>query len=247
MTTFALVHGGCHSASCWDLLIPELTLLGHDAITVDLPIDDGSADQREYARVAEAAFSRAKTPLIAVGHSLGAGVVIQLEDRIPLFGMILLTPGIFYSGEQAPSQPQPMLQIPHDMIEPDENGLITFPESVARMIWYNDCTPRQIRIALKGLRPQARAGNPSALPAHRIKTPAVVVRGEHDRTVSPGWTEWAAATLTGKPAVVFPGGHSPFLSRAPELAVKFDALARQFSDPALLAQGPETRHADLSG
>ena len=49
MTTFALVHGAWHSASCWNLLAPLLEQAGHDVIAPDLPSEDGSADFDAYA------------------------------------------------------------------------------------------------------------------------------------------------------------------------------------------------------
>ena len=47
MATFVLVHG----ALCWERLIPEVEALGHQAIAVDLPIDDPAAGLAEYAEV----------------------------------------------------------------------------------------------------------------------------------------------------------------------------------------------------
>ncbi len=32
-----LVHGGCHTASCWDRLLPELRAFGRDVLAIDLP------------------------------------------------------------------------------------------------------------------------------------------------------------------------------------------------------------------
>ena len=34
---FVLVHGASHGAWCWDLLVPELNRLGHEAVAPDLP------------------------------------------------------------------------------------------------------------------------------------------------------------------------------------------------------------------
>ncbi len=54
MATFGLVHGACHGAWCWELLIPELGQRGYAAIAMDLPCDpaigfDGYADKAEAA------------------------------------------------------------------------------------------------------------------------------------------------------------------------------------------------------
>jgi alpha-beta hydrolase superfamily lysophospholipase len=34
---FVLVHDAAHGAWCWELLIPELVKLGHEAVAIDLP------------------------------------------------------------------------------------------------------------------------------------------------------------------------------------------------------------------
>lgn len=40
MAVFGLLHGAFEGAWVWEFLTPELHQLGHDAIAVDLPIDD---------------------------------------------------------------------------------------------------------------------------------------------------------------------------------------------------------------
>ena len=40
MAVFGLLHGAFEGAWVWEFLTPELRQLGHDAIAVDLPIDD---------------------------------------------------------------------------------------------------------------------------------------------------------------------------------------------------------------
>ena len=40
MTTFALVHGGYHSAWCWEQLAPLLQHAGHRVVTMELPLED---------------------------------------------------------------------------------------------------------------------------------------------------------------------------------------------------------------
>jgi hypothetical protein len=43
MSTFALVHGGCHTPSYWYLLEPELEKLGHQVLKAELPVTDPMA------------------------------------------------------------------------------------------------------------------------------------------------------------------------------------------------------------
>jgi hypothetical protein len=43
------------------------------------------------------------------------------------------------------------------------------------------------------------------------------------------WSEWAAQALTGHPAVVIPGNHSPYFSRPEQVAEIFDSMAQEFA------------------
>ena len=52
MTLFALLHGGMHHGSSWDLVVHELTTRGHQVVAPDLPVDDDAAGAMEWARVA---------------------------------------------------------------------------------------------------------------------------------------------------------------------------------------------------
>ena len=40
MTTFCLVHGAWHDATCWDPVTEALRAAGHDVVAPDLPFHD---------------------------------------------------------------------------------------------------------------------------------------------------------------------------------------------------------------
>jgi pimeloyl-ACP methyl ester carboxylesterase len=229
MSLFGLVHGGRSTGQVWRLLVPELEARGHRALLVDLPMADPTATQIDYANVAEAAFADAGEPLIAVGHSMGSGVAVQLEDRIPLLGMILMCPGIFYSPEQAPDAP-PTLVLSDEEVTP-VNGLVEPSRAASRPAFW-DCPEDLIEHELDALTPQGLAGMSAPFGLHPIKVPSVVILAEEDGQVSPDWTEWAAQTLTGKPAHRIPGSHSPQLARPREMAEIFDGYAKEFERQA---------------
>jgi len=48
MTTFALVHGAWHNATCWNPTAAVLRQRRHDVITMDLPCSDPAAGLEEY-------------------------------------------------------------------------------------------------------------------------------------------------------------------------------------------------------
>jgi pimeloyl-ACP methyl ester carboxylesterase len=92
MSTFALVHGAWHGAWCWERFTPELEALGHRVITLDLPIDDGSASFDDYADVVCAALSDVVgDDLILVGHSLAGQIVPLVAAQRPLRRLVYLS------------------------------------------------------------------------------------------------------------------------------------------------------------
>lgn len=60
VTTFGLVHGAWHAASCWEMLIEQLGALGGNAIAMDLPIGDPGATTSDYANVVVTALEGAQ-------------------------------------------------------------------------------------------------------------------------------------------------------------------------------------------
>ena len=79
MAVFGLLHGSFEGAWVWEFLTPELRLLGHDAIAVDLPINDITAGWDEHVDVALAAFGDKDT--IVVAHSRSGRMVPRLLER----------------------------------------------------------------------------------------------------------------------------------------------------------------------
>ncbi|MGX9900799.1 esterase/lipase family protein [Arthrobacter sp. SA17] len=71
MAVFVLIHGGGSTAWDWHLVRPLLEASGHDAIAVDLPIEDENAGLEDYIRAVTAAVGDAQHTIV-VGHSLGA-------------------------------------------------------------------------------------------------------------------------------------------------------------------------------
>jgi pimeloyl-ACP methyl ester carboxylesterase len=229
MSTFGLVHGARSTSKVWRLLVPELEARGHRVMVVDLPVTDPTTTLVDYADIAEAAFADAGEPIIAVGHSMGSGVVVQLEDRMPLEGMILLTPGIFYSPEQAPDAP-PALVLSDEEVAP-VNGLVEPSREASRPAFW-DCPEDLIEHELDQLTGQSAISLAAPFGFHPIKVPSVLIFAEEDGQVSPEWSEWAGKALTGKPSHAIPGSHSPHLARPQELAEIFDGYAKEFEQTA---------------
>lgn len=245
MTTFALIHGGCHTSHCWGLFADELRSRGHRILTVDLPVEDPSAGPDRYLDVTVKAFADAPEPVIAIGHSLAGWTTLRLDGRIPLAGIVLLASIVISPPGLYPDEPEGMMGIPVEDLHL-VGGLITWPPQVARDVFYQDLDPDALEKALAAMVPQGAAG--MAGPSERIpplSVPAVYIRAEDDHAVSANWSEWAAVEFTGRPAVVIPGSHSPFLSRPALLADVIEDATRGFD--AVVAQSSLDAPVELLG
>ena len=90
MSTFALIHGAWGVAREWDAVMGVLRRLGHDAIAVDMPIDDTSAGLEQQADCLVRATQHVEEPLVVVGHSAGGYCAALIPDRRPVRKLIFL-------------------------------------------------------------------------------------------------------------------------------------------------------------
>jgi pimeloyl-ACP methyl ester carboxylesterase len=98
MSTFALIHGGGSGAWDWHLVSPLLQAAGHEAIAVDLPIEDNAADLHDYAQAVVDAVG-ARADVIVVGHSLGGFTAPLAAEALGATGLVYLTAMIPLPGE----------------------------------------------------------------------------------------------------------------------------------------------------
>jgi pimeloyl-ACP methyl ester carboxylesterase len=83
-----LIPGAGGAAWYWHRVVPLLRQAGHEAIAVDLPGDDETADLPEYARlVAEAIDDRHNVVLVA--QSLGAFSAPLVAAMVPVTAIVL--------------------------------------------------------------------------------------------------------------------------------------------------------------
>jgi pimeloyl-ACP methyl ester carboxylesterase len=102
MATFALIHGGGGSAWDWHLVEARLRALGHGAVAVDLPIDDGSAGWWAYADAVVHALG-SRRDVAVVGHSLGGftAPLVCARTRVDLLVLVaamIPSPGELFSN-----------------------------------------------------------------------------------------------------------------------------------------------------
>lgn len=98
MTTFALIHGGGSSAWDWHLVATRLQDAGHEAIAVDLPIDDDDADLKDYVQAVTDAVGQ-QQEVVVVGHSLGGFTAPLAAEDLHATGLVYLAGMIPMPGE----------------------------------------------------------------------------------------------------------------------------------------------------
>src|ERR1022692_1815598 len=86
---FCLVHGSTQDSSGWDLLVPELERLGHEAVRVDLP-NDPAASATRYADVIAEAIPPDLQDVTVVAHSASGLFLPLVPSRRPVRRLVFL-------------------------------------------------------------------------------------------------------------------------------------------------------------
>lgn len=230
MTTFLLIHGGCHRSWCFDPLLPYLEERGFRADAIDLPYDDPQISLAELGQAAEAAVSAVDDDIIVVGHSMGGHVAPLAVNAPNVFGLVMLCavvpePGI--SGLKLNADPEnaPYV-VPPDAVELDPAARMSFRSAeVLGELLYNDCDDATVSWAWERLNALATPINVDSCPLREWPdVPTVSIICTDDRIVAPAWSRRAAARI-GAITIELPGSHSPFASRPRELAEALEAAA----------------------
>jgi pimeloyl-ACP methyl ester carboxylesterase len=225
----ALVHGSYHGAWCWDFLRPELERLGHRVITMDLPISDPTLGAADYAQTIENALDPGSEPIL-VGHSMAGLVTPLVAAHRPIRRLVFLAAFLASPGKSAKQQ---RAADPIDgRIPPTSAEWIDLGDDVwmvgpntATELFFHDAPAAVARWATKRLRPQSYRVMNEITPLTSwpdVESRSIVCRD--DRAVNPEWVRAAARERLGVDAIELSGGHSPFLTRAAELAQVLDSL-----------------------
>jgi len=115
MATYVLVHGAGSDSWYWHRVVPLLEQRGHEAVTVDLPVDDDSAGLDAYAdAIAEAIGSR--TGVVLVAQSMAGFTAPMACDGANVALLILLNAMVPKPGESpgewwsSTGQPEAMVE-----------------------------------------------------------------------------------------------------------------------------------------
>jgi hypothetical protein len=206
VTTFALVHGAWHDASCWVELARELARRGHVVVAPRLPGDDPTATVEDYAAAVAEALAGARGEVVVVGHSL-AGRTIPLVparthvDRLVYLAALVEAPPV--EGEPELFQPGAL-----DPLARDELGRTFWPTLASVQGIYRRLPEPVRRATFATLRPQAPT---SWLAADPAPVPASLILCLEDEFFRPGWMRWAARERLGIDATPLASGHFPML------------------------------------
>lgn len=225
MLTFLLVHGSSHGAWCWEKIVPRLEALGHRTLALDLP--GHGADDTPWWRVTLGAYSRTvreaargQGSVIAVGHSMGGGVITQAANEEPdLFA------GLIYIAGLVPQPGEAMLSlIRRDPIWRGlkvpryHAGTITVrPERVIET-FYSGCDPADATAAAVRLSPQPLFPFVQRITKPQGPTPPMAyVECLEDRTLSLDLQRYMHTRFTMSAVSALDCDHSPFYSAPADL------------------------------
>lgn len=223
---FILVHGAYHGAWCWDRMVPELEIRGHEVVPLDLPIEDPEAGASAYAAVIESAVSGDDT--VVVGHSMMGLAIPLVRGAARLVFLCAYVPrvGQSFNQQRAQDQVDPDVELNSAEFTDRGSGVWMVGPNTATELFYHDAPVEDAEWAFAHLRPQAYKIMSEVTPlTNWPDTPLSYVLCRDDHAVSPVWARQVARERLGVEAIEMEGGHSPFLTRPAELAQVLDAAS----------------------
>ncbi len=239
MAQFVLVHGAWHGAWCWQRVISALQLLGHEAVSLDLP---GHGDDRTpvaqvslmlYAqRICECMKQRPE-PVVLVGHSMGGIAISQAAELCPERVAVLvylaayLVPNGQSLNQYAKSDSESALP-PHLRLVKDE-GIMLVDDSGLKDIIYGGLNDDDWRFVKSQIRPEPIAPHFSALELSESRfgaIPRACIRCLRDQVIGAGLYTRMLNDLSCQYTVTMDSTHAPLLSAAVETATNLDRLGK---------------------
>ncbi len=230
MATFGLVHGAWHGAWCWERLVPELEIRGHEAVAVELPAEDPDAGLERYAELVAAALAD-HDDIVLVGHSLAGYSIPLVPSRRAVRHLVFLCAFVPQSGSSVTD-----LYSRTDVFVPGFAGHTAVREGDGASYWpdldaaarllFHDASPEDARWAAQQLRPQVPRPRTDPFPLRTVPdVERTAILGRDERVIAPDWSRRIARAQLGVEPIELPGGHSPFLARPADLAAVLARLA----------------------
>ncbi len=231
MATFVLVHGGWHAGWCWERLAPLLSRTGNRVVAPDLPAhgaDRTPVSERPWERYVpaiEEIVQAQDEPVVLVGHSSGGMIISEVARMIPerIAALVYLAAFLLPQGGS-----------PREMIGPESGSLLTGalrsdPEtgttsidpSLARDVFYHDCTDADATRAIARLAPEPAI--PPGLgdelePDPPLSVLRMYIETTEDRALPIAVQRAMVRAMPCDAVYTMPTSHSPFLSQPEQLA-----------------------------
>ena len=236
VSNYLLIHGGSDNGAVWEDVVPRLREQGHTVLAPDLPAhgaDETPVGEISLGSYAESICQRLDAldgPAILVGHSSGGIAITQAAEHRPEEIEALV-----YVAAYLPQNGQSLLELVESdpkvsgdgVIVREEEGLLEFPEKLAREAWGTDVADEVWDRHWARTRPEPLA--PLVTPVLTTeknfgRVPRVYVATLRDRGVSP---ELQRRMLSALPCrvVSIDTGHMPMLSASGQLTDLLTSLA----------------------
>jgi pimeloyl-ACP methyl ester carboxylesterase len=221
-----LVHGGLHSAACWDSV---RTHLEAPVVAVDLPgrgsrpadlatVTLGDCVQAVIDSADVAGFER----FVLVGHSIGGVTITETAWRHPLRVTQLVYVGALVPGSGM-SASTVMVGVDLPPKEP-----VVVDEALAKTLFANDLTDEQWNEYWNGSVPEAAGIMNARLSGYPRDVPITYISMANDVPVPPALAEQMIANLGARVHHrVLQAGHLVMTSRPRELASAINELAAE--------------------
>ena len=212
--TYVLIPGAGGMASYWDLVVPLLQKVGHEAIAVDLPGDDPAAGLAEYARLVTRAADGA-TGIVLVAQSLGGFTAPLVAAKLSLRALVFVNAMIPMPGE-TPGQWWDNTGWEQARLAAAERG--GYGAEFDPAVYFLHDVPPEIAAAGEP-RSESDAVFASVCDFGRWPSiPIKVVTGADDRFFPASFQQAVARDRLGIEPDLLPGGHLNALSRPAALA-----------------------------
>ena len=214
--TYALIPGVGGSAWYWHRVAPLLP----DAIAIDLPADDDSADLTAYADRVVEAVSGVSDRLVLVAQSMGAFTAPMVASRVPTASIVLVNPMVPVAGE---SPGKWWGATGHDRVVPAFDPVEDF---------FHDVPERVREEAFRQEEPR-QSDTPFGQPWPLDRWPDVptrVIQGSDGRLFPLEFQRRVVHSRLGLEGEMMPGGHLIALSQPEELASRILSANAEVAD-----------------
>jgi pimeloyl-ACP methyl ester carboxylesterase len=218
--TFVLVPGAGGDPWYWHLVVDRLRDAGYDAIPVDLPGEDETADLPDYVDAVVTAIGD-RTDVVLVAQSLGGFSAVLAAQRVPVSRLVLVNAMIPAPGETPGEWWENTGQRDARKTLDREQGRDPDAEFDVVVSFLHDLSPELV--AESGDHARVQADRPFGTAADFTSWPDVpthVVIGRDDRIFPVAFQQWLAKERVGVVGDVVPGGHLVALSYPDELVAQ---------------------------